>query len=64
MHEAGLKRFIGGGPGNVLNQAIEIAAIDRNGAEFNIEVHITPEKTPAGFRFATSVRKLEAPQAP
>ena len=58
MHEAGLKRFMGGGPGTVLNRAIEIAAIDRGGVEFTVEVHITPAKTPDGFRFATSVRKI------
>ena len=58
MHEAGLKRFIGGGPGTVLNRAIEIAAIDRDGHEFTIEVHIMPHQTADGFRFATSVRKL------
>lgn len=58
MHEAGLKRFIGGGPGTVLNRAIEIAAIDRDGGEFTVEVHITPEKTADGFRFVTSVRKI------
>ncbi|MDO8434476.1 MAG: PAS domain S-box protein [Candidatus Binatus sp.] len=58
MHEAGLKRFMAGGPGTVLNRAIEIAAIDRDGREFTVEVHITPEKTAHELRFATSVRKL------
>ncbi len=62
MHEAGLKRYMTGGPGAVLNRAIEITAIDRDGGEFDVEVFITPQKTADGYRFATSARRIERAQ--
>lgn len=62
MHEAGLKRYMTGGPGAVLNRAIEIAAIDRDGREFEVEVHIRPQKTADGYRFATSARRIQRAQ--
>ena len=62
MHEAGLKRYMAGGPGAVLNRAIEIAAIDRDGHEFEVEVHITPQKTADGYRFATTARRIQPAQ--
>lgn len=57
-HEMGLKRFIGGGPGALLGRTLEIVAIDRENREFNLEIRIVAEKTPDGYRFATSARKL------
>lgn len=58
-HEAGLKRFLGGGPGALLDRTLEIIAIDHAGREFNVEVRITAEKSDHGYRFATSARRVE-----
>jgi PAS domain S-box-containing protein len=57
-HEAGLRRFLGGGPGSLLDRPIEIVAIDSSGHEFNVALRITPEKTAIGYRFATTARKI------
>jgi two-component system, cell cycle sensor histidine kinase and response regulator CckA len=59
-HEAGLRQFMAGGPGALLDRAIRISAIDRDGREFEIEVRISAEKTGDGYRFATSARRLGA----
>lgn len=59
-HEAGLKRFLAGGPGALLDRAIEIFAIDREGREFNVEIRITAKKVGDDYRFATSARRLGA----
>jgi PAS domain S-box-containing protein len=59
-HEAGLRQFLAGGPGALLNRAIRISAIDRDRVEFDIEIQITPKKTADGYRFATSARRLGA----
>ncbi|HYL59486.1 MAG TPA: PAS domain-containing protein [Candidatus Acidoferrales bacterium] len=58
-HEAGLKQFLAGGPGALLNRAIKISAIDRGSREFEIEVRITAKKTSDGYQFATSARRLD-----
>jgi two-component system cell cycle sensor histidine kinase/response regulator CckA len=59
-HEAGLRRFLAGGPGALLDRAIRISAIDRGGREFDAEIRITAKKTIDGYRFATSARRLGA----
>ena len=58
-HEAGLKYFLAGGPGTLIDRTLKIVAIDRAGREFNVEFRITAEKSDAGFRFATSARRVE-----
>ncbi len=55
-HEAGLKYFLAGGPGKLIDQTIQIVAIDRSGREFDVELRITAEKSERGYRFATSAR--------
>lgn len=52
-HEAGLKRFLAGGPGALLDRTLKIVAIDRDGREFNVEIRITAEKRGDNYRFAT-----------
>jgi PAS domain S-box-containing protein len=58
-HEAGLKYFLAGGPGTLIDRTLQIVAIDRDGHEFNVEFRITAEKSDAGHRFATSARRVE-----
>lgn len=41
-HERGLRRYAQTGTGSVLSKRIEIAALDRTGREFPIELSITP----------------------
>jgi len=57
-HEAGLKRFLAAGRGTMLDRAIEIVALHADGHEFSVEIQIAAEKTPDGYRFATSARRL------
>ena len=57
-HEAGLKYFLAGGPGKLIDQTIQIVAIDHSGREFDVELRITAEKSDKGYRFATSAVRL------
>jgi PAS domain S-box-containing protein len=57
-HEAGLKYFLAGGPGKLIDQTIQIVAIDNGGREFDVELRITAEKSDKGYRFATSAVRL------
>ena len=41
-HRAGLARYLATGEAHVLNKRIELTALHRNGAEFPIELSITP----------------------
>ena len=58
-HETGLKYFLAGGPGTLIDRTLQIDAIDRAGHEFKVEFRITAEKSDAGHRFATSARRVE-----
>ena len=58
-HEAGLKYFLAGGPGTLIDRPLQIVAIDRTGREFNVEFRITAEKSDDGYRFATSARRVD-----
>src|ERR1700687_5661362 len=42
-HEAGLKYFLAGGPGKLIDQTIQIVAIDHTRREFDVELRITAE---------------------
>jgi len=57
-HEAGLKYFLAGGPGKLIDQTIQIVAIDNNGREFDVELRITARKSEDGYMFATSAVRL------
>ncbi|WP_428939288.1 PAS domain S-box protein [Fontivita pretiosa] len=41
-HRQGLKRFLAGGEGHLLNRRIEITALHRDGHEFPVELSISP----------------------
>jgi len=58
-HEAGLKRFLAGGSGALLDRTMEIVAIDRDGREFNVEIRIIAKKRGDDYRFATWARRLD-----
>jgi hypothetical protein len=49
-----------GGPGALLDRAIEIIAIDREGREFKVEIRIAAKRVGDDYRFATSARRLGA----
>jgi PAS domain S-box-containing protein len=57
-HEAGLKYFLAGGPGKLIDQTIQIVAIDNNGREFDVELRITARKSEDGYMFATTARQV------
>ena len=58
-HEAGLKYFLAGGPGTLIDRTLQIVAIDHAGNEFNVELRITAEKSDSGYRFPASARRVE-----
>lgn len=58
-HEAGLKYFLAGGPGTLIDRTLQIIAIDHAGREFNVELRITAEKSGHSYRFAASARRVE-----
>jgi PAS domain S-box-containing protein len=54
-HQRGLDRFLKTGEGPVLNKRIEITALHRNGAEFPIELAITPLRLENTYTFTAFV---------
>src|SRR5262249_53702697 len=48
-HMAGIKKFIETGKGPILNQLIEIAAVNRDGQEFPVELTISPIRLESGW---------------
>ena len=57
-HERGLQRYLQTGEGPVLGQRIEIAALRRDGAEFPVELAITPLTLSSGTLFSAFVRDI------
>jgi PAS domain S-box-containing protein len=57
-HESGLRRFFKTGYGPVLNQRIEITALRRDGAEFPVELSVTPLKAGNIWTFSAFVRDI------
>jgi len=57
-HERGLKHFLSGGEGPVLNRRVELTALRRQGEEFPIELAITPLRAGAGISFSAFVRDI------
>lgn len=53
-HERGMKHYFASGEGPVLNQRIEISAIDKENREFPIELAITPVSHKDGTTFFSS----------
>jgi len=58
-HEQGLKRFLVSRRGALLDRAIEIVMLHRDGREFPVEVRISSEITKDGWRFPTSARRID-----
>ncbi len=54
-HRRGLERFLETGAGPILNKRIEVTALHRNGAEFPIELAITPLKLENAYTFTAFV---------
>ena len=57
-HQSGLRQFFKTGQGAVLNRRIEITALRRDGAEFPVELTITPLKTGDTWTFSAFVRDI------
>ena len=57
-HERGLNRFFETGEGPVLNTRIEISAIRRDGAEFPVELAISPAQVGSEWTFSAFIRDL------
>ena len=59
-HERGLEHFFKTGQGAVLNRRIEITALRRDGAEFPVELTITPLRTGDTWTFSSFIRDITA----
>lgn len=59
-HERGLEHFLKTGQGAVLNRRIEITALRRDGAEFPVELTITPLKSGDAWTFSSFIRDITA----
>jgi len=57
-HRRGLERFRETGTGAVLNTRLELAAIDRTGREFPVEIAITPFQIDGETSFSAFVRDI------
>jgi PAS domain S-box-containing protein len=57
-HERGLEHFFKTGEGPVLNRRIEITGLSRDGAEFPIELSITPLKSGGTWTFSSFIRDI------
>jgi PAS domain S-box-containing protein len=58
-HRAGLRRFLQSGDAPVLNQRLELTALDRDGREFPIEITITnPIASDGGYFFGAFLRDI------
>jgi PAS domain S-box-containing protein len=58
-HELGLKRFLISRRGALLDRAIEIVMLHRDGREFPVEVRISSAMTNDGWRFPTTARRID-----
>jgi PAS domain S-box-containing protein len=57
-HERGLRNFLETGQGPILNQRIEITALRQDGAEFPVELSVTPLKSGDRWTFSGFVRDI------
>lgn len=57
-HWKGLARFLETQTGPVLNKRIEISALRRDGAEFPVELSISPLRTGTGYVFSAFIRDI------
>ena len=57
-HARGLRRFLETGLGNVVNKAVEISALHRDGHRIPVELSITPVKVAGEWIFSSFIRDL------
>jgi PAS domain S-box-containing protein len=57
-HERGLARYLATGDGPLLNRLVEVTALRRDGAEFPVELSISPLKSRNGPSFIATVRDI------
>ncbi|TMB66032.1 MAG: PAS domain S-box protein [Chloroflexi bacterium] len=57
-HKLGLQRFMRTGVGPLLNNRIEVAAVDKEGREFPVEVTISPLQTGAEYIFNSFIHDI------
>jgi PAS domain S-box-containing protein len=57
-HRRGLERFLATGKGSMLNQRIELSALDRHGTEFPVELAITVLQSGDSPSFSAFVRDI------
>jgi PAS domain S-box-containing protein len=57
-HRSGLARYVATGEARVLNQRLELSALDRNGREFPVELAITPIRVGETTSFSAFVRDI------
>jgi two-component system sensor histidine kinase/response regulator len=57
-HRVGLAEFIENGKGQILNKRIEIAAVDRQGKEFPVELTVSPIRFEREWLFSAFVRDI------
>ncbi|MFN8291868.1 MAG: PAS domain S-box protein [Chitinophagaceae bacterium] len=57
-HNAGFKKFLETGEGPILNKLIEIAAVNKEGTEFPVELFIVPVKGKDQFSFCAFIRDI------
>lgn len=62
-HEAGLKRYLKEGTGNVVNNRVEVAALHRNGLEIAVELSIWPVRTGSQVIFGSFIRDISRRRA-
>ena len=57
-HEAGMRRFLATGKGDVLNRTIELSALNRSGEEFPIELTVWPVPWGGTYLFSAFLRDI------
>lgn len=58
QHERGLKKFLAGSPGPMLNKRIEVTALHRDEREFPVEIAIAPVARNGEWFFSAFVRDI------
>jgi PAS domain S-box-containing protein len=57
-HAEGMRRYLGGGPGPLLNRRIEVVGLHKEGRPMPLEMAIMPISTPSGVTFSAFIRDL------
>ena len=60
QHKQGLKRYLHGGEGSILNKLVEKTAIRRDGSEFPVEFSVSPLKLGNTFIFSGFIHDITA----